>query len=133
MLISTLWLFAILNYLYCDIFGLMDANVLSQFLDGTINGIEVSPVFLLGASVLMEIPIAMVLLSRILPVKTNKRVNLGAGMIMTVVQLATLFVGSFTVYYLLFSIIEITTTATIVRIAWYWKADSVRTELPQVV
>ena len=34
-LLSTLWIFAILNYLYCDIMGLMDVNLLKQYLTGT--------------------------------------------------------------------------------------------------
>ena len=120
-LLSTLWLFAVLNYLYCDVVGLMDANLLRQFLSGTVEGMEISPVFLFGASVLMEIPIAMVLLSRILPAKVNQWANVGAGMVMTLVQIATLFTGSPTGYYIFFSVIEIATTATIVGIAGRWK------------
>lgn len=119
-LLSTLWIFASLNYLYCDVVGLMDANLLKQFLTGTVEGIEMSRGFLLGASILVEIPIVMVLISRILVYKLNRWANIIAGFIMTVVQASTLFLGSSTIYYIFFSIIEITTTAFIVWYAWKW-------------
>ncbi len=44
---------------------------------------------------------------------------------MTLVQIATLFVGTSAMYYTYFSIIEIATTATIVWIAFKkWKVDA---------
>ena len=61
--LSTLWLFATLNYLYCDVVTLMDPSLLKQFLAGNIGGIEVSQAFLLAAGALVEIPIAMVFLA----------------------------------------------------------------------
>src|ERR1700730_14970957 len=61
--LSTLWIFATLNYLYCDVVTLMDPKSLRQFLAGNIGGIDVSQAFLLAAGILVEIPIAMVLLS----------------------------------------------------------------------
>lgn len=120
-LLSTLWLFAILNYLYCDIVGLMDSHVLKQFLAGRVEGMDISQGFLLGASVLMTIPISMVLLSRVLIFGINKRLNIVTGMIMTIVQCATLVSSPPTMYYLFFSILEISCTILIVGIAWKWK------------
>ncbi len=38
LLLSTLWIFVILNYLYCDIMGLMDVNLLKQYLTGSVSG-----------------------------------------------------------------------------------------------
>jgi hypothetical protein len=66
LLLSTLWIFAILNYLYCDIMGIMDVNLLKQYLTGNVNGMEMNENFLLAAAIQMEIPIAMILLSRII-------------------------------------------------------------------
>lgn len=118
--ISTLWIFAILNYLYCDIMGLMDMNLLKQYLTGNVNGMEMNENFLLGAAILMEIPMVMVLLSRILNYKVNRLANIIAGIIMTLVQTATLFAGAATKYYLFCSMIEIATTLVIVWFAWKW-------------
>ena len=118
---SNLWIFAILNYLYCDVVGLMDANLLCQFLTGNVNGMEMSPSLLLSASILMELPILMVLLSNILPHKINRRANISIGLLMTFVQIATIWAGMPTMYYLFFSIIEIGTTGYIVYLAYKWK------------
>lgn len=119
--LSTLWIFALFNYAYCDILGLMDSNLLNQILTGTVDGMNMTENFLLGAAVLMEIPIAMVLLSRILNHRANRWTNIIAGFIMTVVQIASLLMGPPTKYYLFCSIIEIATTLFIVWYAWRWK------------
>ena len=119
-LLSTLWIFAILNYLYCDIMGLMDVNLLKQYLTGSVNGMEMNESFLLVAAILMEIPIAMVLLSRVLNYKANRWANISAGVLMTLVQTATLFANVPAKYYLFCSIIEIGTTIAIVWLAWKW-------------
>jgi hypothetical protein len=121
---SALWLFALLNYLYCDIVGLMDAGLLKQYLTGTVNGMQMTRAALLGASVLMEIPIAMVLLSRVLGYRANRWANLIAGTIMTVVQSATLAVGSPASYYVFCSAAEIAATAYIVWSAWRWRPSA---------
>jgi hypothetical protein len=46
--LSTLWIFATLNYLYCDVVGLMDPNLLKGSLAGNVGGTAVSPGLLLG-------------------------------------------------------------------------------------
>jgi hypothetical protein len=113
--LSILWLFAMLNYTYGDVVTLMDpvkhgSMVLTQE-------------FLLGASIFMEIPIAMVLLSLILPARANRWANLIAGTIMTVALILTLFVAVPTMYYAFFSAIEIAATALIVWYAWTWRTS----------
>ena len=127
--LSTLWIFVALNYLYCDIVSLMDPELLPQYLRGNVNGLEFTPWFLLGAGILVEIFIAMVLLSRVLPYRANRWANFAAGAIMTAVQLATLFVGTPAPYYLFFSVIEIATTVLIIWLAWNWREPVGQVEL----
>jgi threonine/homoserine/homoserine lactone efflux protein len=127
--LSTLWIFAALNYLYCDVIGLMDPEMLQQYLTGNINGLELTPGFLLGAAILIEIPISMVLLSRVLKHRANRWANIAAGTVMTAVQSASLFVGVPAPYYLFFSVIEIATTAFIVWYAWNWREPVAQEEL----
>ncbi len=123
--LSTLWLFATLNYLYCDVVTVMDPQKLKQFLAGTVGGMEITQGFLLGAGILVEIPIAMILLSRILKYRPNRWTNIAAGIIMTVVQILTLFSASPSIYYIFFSIIEIASTSLIVWYAWKWTHPAV--------
>ncbi len=123
-LFSVLWIFVTLNYLYCDLIGLMDAQLLKQYLSGTIDGLVLDESFLLMAAILMEIPIAMTVLSKLLPYRSNRWANILAGIIKTVVMIITLFMGKVTTYYLFFAAIEIGTTAFIVWYAWKWKEES---------
>jgi hypothetical protein len=107
-----LWLFATLNYIYCDVVTVMDPVKRAP--------IQLTPEFLLGASILVEIPIAMVLLSRVLPYRANRWANIIAGAIMTAVQVLSLFVATPAMYYVFFSVIEIACTVFIVWYAWTW-------------
>jgi hypothetical protein len=119
-ILSTLWIFATLNYLYCDVMSLMDTNLLKQYLSGTVNGMQMNSSFLLASAILMEIPIVMVLLSRVLKYKSNRWVNIISGIIMTLVQISTLFIGLPTKYYMFSSITEIAATVFIVWYAVKW-------------
>ena len=127
--LSTLWLFATVNYLYCDVVSLMDPHLLKQYLAGNVGGVSVTPGFLLAAGVLVEIPMAMILLSRILGSRANRLANVGAGALMTIVQVATLFATRPALYYGFFSVIEIATTAAIVWLAWKLRAVQAPDEL----
>lgn len=123
MLLSALWTFVTLNYLYCDLIGLMDARMLQQYLKGNIDGLLIDEPFLLYAGILMEVPIAMVLLSRILSPAVNAWFNIAAAALKTVVMILTLFIGTQTAYYSFFATIEIATTLFILGYAlrWSWQ------------
>jgi hypothetical protein len=122
--LSALWLFVTLNYLYCDVVTLMDPTLLKGFLAGNVGGMNVSQGFLLAAGVLVEIPMAMVLLSRVVDGKAARWANVMAAGVMTLVQTASLFAKAPAPYYLFFSAIEIASTVAIV---WYatmrWERD----------
>lgn len=123
-LFSSLWVFAMFNYLYADVMGLMDATLLRQYLTGTVNGMSVDRPMLFGAAVLMEIPIAMVVIARVAPYAVNRWANLAAGTLKSVVVLATLFVGTPSGYYLFFASIEVACTTFIAVSAWWWRDAS---------
>ena len=115
--VASLWLFATLNYIYCDVLGTHDPEYLRALLTGTIGGVEMSQGFLLGASVLVSIPMASVLISRIAGHRFARISSIVAGAIMTTVQFATLFFGTTAIYYAYFSVIEIATASLIVWFA----------------
>jgi hypothetical protein len=127
--LSTLWITASLSYLYCDVMSLMDPELLKQYLKGNVNGLAFTPGFLLGAAILISIPITMVLLSRVLNYRANRWTNITAATFMTVVQSLTLFMGVPAPYYLYLSIIEITCTVLIVGYAWKWRKPAVQPEV----
>ncbi len=122
-LLSTLWIFVMFNYLYCDLISNMQADVLKDYLNSHAGNIQITPQFLLGAGILMEIPTIMILLSFILPGKANRCANIIAGSILTIVQVSSLFFGTGpTPHYILYSIIEVSCTAAIVWLAATWRA-----------
>ncbi|MEZ5093624.1 DUF6326 family protein [Nocardioides sp.] len=124
--LGALWLFTILNYAYCDVLGTHDVDYLNGILtgDGTGGSVQLTPTMLLGASVLMTIPISAVLVTRVAGRALARWWSITAGVVMTLVQTASLFVGETTVYYAYFSAIEIPTTALIAVIAWRWTREA---------
>lgn len=117
-LLSTLWLFAMLTYTYGDVVTLMDPV--------KHGSIELTEGFLLFGSILMMIPISMVLLSRVLKYRANRWANIIAGAFMTVFLTVTLFVAVPTTYYAFFSAIEIACTLFIAGFAWKWRNPEAR-------
>jgi len=74
--LSWMWVFIMLNMAYADILAFMDASTLKQFLAGHAEQITITPNFLLLAAVLTEIPLAMVVLSQLLPRNANRWTNI---------------------------------------------------------
>ena len=120
--LSLLWLFALLNYLYADVVALFAiAGSRSPFA-------PLSQWALMGSAVLMEIPIAMILASRLLPFRANRLANIIAGGIVTLVNGFLTFVPPLAGWgkppafpeYLFFATIETACTVVIIRQAWSW-------------
>jgi hypothetical protein len=77
--LSWMWVFVMLSMVYADIFSFMDAGILKQFLAGHAEQITITPNFLLLAAVVTEIPLAMVVLSQLLPRRANRWANIGVS------------------------------------------------------
>lgn len=120
-ILSTLWIFLVANYLFCDVLTLMDPKLIQAMASGNFPGIALDETFLLVSAIVMEIPIAMILLSRLLPDPFDRWTNLGAGAAMTIVQIGSFSMGPTPMlHYWFFSAIEIATSTWIAVIAWRW-------------
>lgn len=116
--LSWLWLFVLLNFLYCDVMTHMDPEALKALLTGTVGNLRITSGFLLGAAVYMEVPIAMVLLARLLPFKAAVWSSVIFGLLMATGQVASLFTGAkLAPYYIFFSVVEVTGTLSIASYA----------------
>jgi hypothetical protein len=122
--LSLFWIFALLNYLYADVVALFA-------IAGSRNSAPHLPQWaLLDSAVLMEIPIAMILASRLLPCRANRLTNIIAGVIMTLVNGFLTFVMPLVTgdrppaypEYLIFGTIETVCTLVIIWQAWAWSA-----------
>jgi hypothetical protein len=127
--LSTLWIFVMFNFLYADVVALFDV-VYNGESNANRGSIQFTPGTLLGVSVLMEIPMAMVILSRVLKYRANRWTNIVAGTAYTAVTLIAQFIlpisnGTATTYYLFFGAIEILSTLLIVWHAWKWPKPEV--------
>lgn len=119
-ILSTLWIFALFNYMYADILTLMDPAILQEMMTGTVGGLEITQGFMLGGAILMETAIAMVLLSRVLKYRANRLANIIVGIIHSAAVFLSLFVGTPAMYYAFLAAIEIACTLFIVWYAWKW-------------
>ncbi len=130
---SSLWAFTSLNYLYADLVGIMDINLLSQYQTGIVNGVEITPTFLTYAAAYMQIPLANVFLPHLIKNdKVLRWVQIISGSIATIVQGATLFVGKPAPYYILFSAIEMGATSFITFDAIKWKTKKGKNKKPMM-
>jgi hypothetical protein len=111
-----------LNYIYCDVISLFDPAVMKDVVAGHVSGgsVQFTPEMLLASAVLMEIPMAMILLSRVLGHRASRWANVVAAAFMTLVQVGSLGVGTPTSYYLFFSAIEVGTLVLIAALALRW-------------
>ena len=123
--LTILWVFAMFNFLYADVIALFDIVY-----NGKLStGMQFTPGMLLGVSVLMEIPMAMVILSWVLKYRANRWTNIIVGIAYTFVTLIIQFIvpisnGTTTSYYLFFGAIEILVTLLIVWLAWKWESPA---------
>lgn len=125
--ISLLWIVVMINMAFADILSFMYPDMLNQMSTGTVEGITITPAFLLIAAVLIEIPALMIALSRLLPRRLNRMANLIA------VALTILFViggGSLKPHYILFASIEVAAMLWIGVLAWRWNANELRDGQP---
>jgi uncharacterized protein DUF6326 len=119
--LSTLWILVMFNMVFADIVGFMNPGALQNIMTGAV-GIEITQELLLVFSILLEIPIAMILLSRILKPRANRWANIVASVV------TILFIiggGSTYLSYQFFATVEVACMLLIVWYAWNWpKAEA---------
>jgi hypothetical protein len=119
--LAALWVALMFFYLYNDVFTFYRKEFIEEVLSGEVSGFQITQVFMLGAAILMAIPIFMVFLSLVLPAKVNRWTNIIVGLFLAVVLLATLIVpGELWAYYALYMILEAVFIVLIVWHAWKW-------------
>ncbi len=118
MMLSTFWIFAVLNYIYADVFTLF-FNPAAHADTASITA-GAALVF----AVLMETSIAMVILSRVLKRGANRLANIAAGIFHTGFVTWSLFGQPPKPFYVFFVAVEIACTLFIVGYAWTWKREA---------
>ncbi len=117
-LLPYFWIFLSVNYIFCDVFSLMLSDYLQQILNGNVGEIIFTEKFLLTFALIMEIPMLMIILSKITLYKLNRLLNIIVGIIMLIIQIGSLAIGENSLHYIFFSTVEIITLLTIIYVAW---------------
>jgi hypothetical protein len=121
-MLSTLWIYLAVNYIYCDHLGLMEPEVFRGLANGRIGSAQVNQEFLLAAAIMMQIPFMMIVLARVLNYGVNRWTNIIAGAIMIAIQIGSMGMGTApSPVYVFYSVIEITCNIVIIWMAWMWR------------
>lgn len=114
-ILSTLWIVVMFNMIFADILSFLTPGFFEE-----LNAMQINQPMLLVFAFLLEIPIIMIFLSRILNRKVNRLTNIIASII------TILFVivgGSIYLHYIFFTSIEVILMILIMVIAWKWNQD----------
>lgn len=114
--ISLLWIVLMLNMIFNDIFSIMIELVNRDTID--IPGdVKIVMAF---AAIITNIPIFMILLSRIVKHKINRILNISVGFFTIFYVIAG---GSLTPHYIIIATIEVILATFIIVTAWRWKVE----------
>jgi Sec-independent protein secretion pathway component TatC len=112
--LSTLWVVVMFNMVFADILTFIKPGALQELWAGQ-AGVHVTPGLLLVFAILLEIPIAMIFVSRILKPAPNRWANTAAAVITTAFVVGG---GSLDLHYVFFATVEVACMALIVWSVW---------------
>jgi len=116
--LSTLWIFVLLNLFAKDMHELGRPGMLQQIMAGVVDGVTITDELMLLGGVMFEIPILMVLLSQILPYKSNRLANIGAGLLTILIEVySNLNPDLDNIFFL---VIKILALLSVIWVAWKW-------------
>ena len=116
-LLSTLWIVVMINMAYADILGLNIPGTLEEVAKTSVSTGTTIPQLMLGGAIMLEIPIAMILLSRVLKYKVNRWANI----IASVITIAYVVGGRASYpHYTFIATVEVVCMLLVVWLAWKW-------------
>lgn len=119
--LSTFWIFIMINMAFADIIGFMVPGYLAKIVaGGPIDGTVITTSLLLIGAILLEIPTAMILVSRLAKYGLNRWLNIIAAVI-TIIYVAGM--GSPTLIYWFFCSIEILACLAVIVMSLRWRND----------
>lgn len=116
-MLSTLWIFVLLNALFRDVHELFRPGVLEQMIAGNVNGTEITEHVILLGGVLLEVPLAMVVLARLL----QPRISRIANLVVAVATVPLLLGGGIRdLDDGFFAAVQVTSLVGLAWLAWRW-------------
>jgi hypothetical protein len=119
-LLSTLWIVVMFNMLKADVLSLYIPNSAEEVARTSASTGTPIPQLMLGAAIMMEISIVMIILSRVLKYGVNRWVNISASILMI-----AFVVGGGVSYphYIFIAAVEVICLLLIIAFAWMWRSD----------
>ena len=114
-LLSTLWIVVMINMLKADILSLYIPGALDEV--ARTAGETPIPLLMLGGAIVMEISIAMIILSRVLKYRVNRWANIITSLITIAFVVSG---GSPYPHYIFIATIEVVCLLAIIWNAWKW-------------
>jgi len=115
--LSTLWIFVLFNIIFSEFHRLLQPGFIGEVMTGFVGGVQMTQEVLLLGAIVLEIPIAMVLLSRVLNYRVNRWANIIAGAIIIAVVIGN---ASTDLDNIFFATIVVVSLLLIVWYAWKW-------------
>lgn len=119
--ISALWVVVMINMAFADILSLYAPGMIDQVASSTIEGITITPAFLLLAAVFIEIGIVMIVLTHVLSPRLSRILNLVAVVVTAAFVIGG---GSLLPHYVFFASIEVIALIWIATLAWSWRESA---------
>ena len=116
-LLSTLWIFVLLNIIFRDLHEFISPGFLEEAITGYVDGMQITERLVFIGAIIVEIPIAMVLLSRVLKYRVNRWLNIIAAAITIVVVFSSVSTVPADIF---FDAIEVVALSLIIWYAWKW-------------
>lgn len=117
--ISLLWVVVMFTMVFADILSFVTPGMMKQVVDGTTD-VKITQPMLLVFAVLLQIPIIMIFLSRVLKRKVNRILNIVASVVTILFVVAG---GSRYLHYYFFASIEVLCMIYIIVLSIKWKED----------
>lgn len=114
-----LWITLMFLYIYADIFSFYRPGYIDEVIAGFMGPLVVNQMTLISSSILMAIPALMVSACLFVKISIISWVNIVAGVLYTLVGIGNL-IGEVWAYYLIYGIVEILITVSIVVTAFKW-------------
>ena len=115
--LSTLWVFVLFNLIFSEFHRLLQPGFLEEVMTGTVGGVQLSQEVLLLGAMVLEIQIAMALLSRVLKYRVNRWANIIAGAMTIAIVLFNMSADLDNIF---FSTIGVVAMFLVVWYAWRW-------------
>ena len=124
--VSTLWIVVMFNMIFADILAFEIPGFMQRLWSGEM-GVQITPAVLLVFAVLLEIPMAMIFMSRVLKPVANRWVNTVAAVITAAFVVAG---GTSYLHAVFFATVEVACMALIVWSVWARRSPEAEARRP---